>query len=61
LPTLKFTGDHQREFPGVGVFSPGEEKEFSQETAAALLASGYFTEQVPRAPRKETTRKEGDE
>lgn len=60
MPTLKFTGDHEREFPGVGVFNPGEKREFSPEVAATLLASGYFAEEsAPK--RKETGKKEGEE
>jgi len=61
---LQYVGDHEREFPGAGVFKPGDEKEYSKETAAVLLETGYFVEKAPiyfveKAPIKEN-KKEGD-
>lgn len=41
---LKYIGDHEREFPGIGVFRPGEEIEEPGDAAEALLDSGYFEE-----------------
>lgn len=46
---MTYTGDEEREVPGIGVFKPGDEVDFSE----TLQATGLFTVNDRKQKQKE--------